>query len=113
MQYEVVVPAWNCSEHLPQTLVSVQRQALAPVRVTLIDDGSTDETATVAGRLAQRSCACRTGVSSMPAMLGWKECGRHSLSSSTPTTCCFCQGGQPDSQRRSATTSAGTAWSGR
>ena len=51
MQYEVVIPAWNSATYLPRTLASVRQQVLAPVRVTVVDDGSTDETAAVASQL--------------------------------------------------------------
>ena len=45
----VIIPAYNCSDHLINAIKSVQHQKSAiPYELIVIDDGSTDDTATVA-----------------------------------------------------------------
>jgi len=44
----VVIPAYNSSNFIVETLGSVLRQTLAPREVLVIDDGSTDDTAAIA-----------------------------------------------------------------
>jgi glycosyltransferase involved in cell wall biosynthesis len=44
----VVVPAWNAARYLGEALASVFAQTLRPAEVVVVDDGSTDETASVA-----------------------------------------------------------------
>lgn len=44
----VVIPAWNASRTLAETLRSVAAQSLLPLDVTVVDDGSDDGTAEVA-----------------------------------------------------------------
>jgi glycosyltransferase involved in cell wall biosynthesis len=46
----VVIPAYNAERWLVQTLESVLAQSWPPVDVVVVDDGSTDATAAVAGR---------------------------------------------------------------
>ncbi len=46
----VVVPAFNAGPYLEVTLQSLQQQTRAPERVIVVDDGSTDDTAAIAGR---------------------------------------------------------------
>ncbi len=46
--YSVVIPAYNAEKHLDETLQSVLAQTIPPVRIIVIDDGSTDQTAKVA-----------------------------------------------------------------
>ena len=43
--YEVVIPAFNATRTLGETLCSVLAQTVPPVRVLVIDDGSSDDTA--------------------------------------------------------------------
>jgi cellulose synthase/poly-beta-1,6-N-acetylglucosamine synthase-like glycosyltransferase len=50
----VVIPAYNRAELLPRALASVAAQTATPAEVLVIDDGSTDDTATVADRLGAR-----------------------------------------------------------
>lgn len=50
----VVIPAYNASRYIAETLESVLNQTLAPAEVLVIDDGSTDETAAVAEQFAPR-----------------------------------------------------------
>lgn len=45
LNYSVVIPAYNASETLAETLDSVLGQSITPAEVIVIDDGSTDETA--------------------------------------------------------------------
>lgn len=49
LSYSVVIPAKNASQFLPEALDSVARQRCTPQRVVVVDDGSSDETAGVAG----------------------------------------------------------------
>lgn len=44
MSYWVVVVARNAAQHLPKTLDSLLQQTIPPKRVTVVNDGSTDET---------------------------------------------------------------------
>lgn len=46
----VVVPTYNRAHLLPQTLDSLRAQTLAPTEIIVVDDGSTDDTASVVGR---------------------------------------------------------------
>ena len=48
----VVIPAYNYGRYIAETLRSVQAQTLADWECIVVDDGSTDDTATVADRLA-------------------------------------------------------------
>ena len=41
----VVIPAYNAAAFLPAAITSVEAQAVEPVEVLLLDDGSTDGTA--------------------------------------------------------------------
>ncbi len=47
-RYDVVIPAYNAVATLAETLASVFAQTVAPVRVIVVDDGSTDATAAMA-----------------------------------------------------------------
>lgn len=47
-RYEVVIPAWNAQEYLGETLASLATQTVPPARVTVVDDGSTDNTVQIA-----------------------------------------------------------------
>lgn len=40
----IVIPAYNRAATLPRTLLSIERQTLAPARVVLVDNASTDST---------------------------------------------------------------------
>jgi glycosyltransferase involved in cell wall biosynthesis len=48
MSITVVIPAYNASKYIAETLTSVLAQTLPPDEVLVIDDGSTDDTADVA-----------------------------------------------------------------
>ena len=50
MSISVVIPAYNASKYIGETLASVLAQTLPPDEVLVIDDGSTDDTADVAER---------------------------------------------------------------
>jgi len=50
----IVVPAWNAEETLDACLQGCLGQSYAPVEVIVVDDGSTDGTAAVAGRRGVR-----------------------------------------------------------
>jgi len=51
--YAVISPVRDEAEHLPRTAQSIVAQAHPPVRWVIVDDGSTDDTAAVASRLAE------------------------------------------------------------
>lgn len=44
----VVIPAYNAARTLPATIESVLAQTFRPIEVLLVDDGSTDDTASIA-----------------------------------------------------------------
>lgn len=48
MKISVVIPAYNAACFLPRCIESVHAQTLQPAEIIVVDDGSTDETATVA-----------------------------------------------------------------
>lgn len=50
----VVLPAHDAAATLPAALRSLQQQTLAPAEVVVVDDGSKDDTAAVAGRHGAR-----------------------------------------------------------
>jgi glycosyltransferase involved in cell wall biosynthesis len=50
----VIVPAWNVERYLDEALDSALAQRPAPTEILVIDDGSTDGTADVAGRRGPR-----------------------------------------------------------
>src|SRR4051794_5813716 len=50
----VVIPTYNYARFIERALVSVLGQTHRPAEVLVIDDGSTDETATVVDRYATR-----------------------------------------------------------
>jgi glycosyltransferase involved in cell wall biosynthesis len=54
LSYWVVVVARNAAQHLPTTLDSLLRQTISPKRVTVVDDGSTDETGRILFRYKER-----------------------------------------------------------
>ncbi len=47
MQYTVVIPAYNAALTIAETIQSALAQTVAPQRVIVVDDGSTDATRTV------------------------------------------------------------------
>lgn len=51
MKISVVIPAYNASSFLPRCLESVFAQTLQPCEVIVVDDGSTDESASLARSL--------------------------------------------------------------
>jgi glycosyltransferase involved in cell wall biosynthesis len=44
----VICPAWQAAETLAETLASVRAQLLPPAEIIVVDDGSTDESSTIA-----------------------------------------------------------------
>ena len=72
LSYSVVIPAYNAARTLSAALESVMQQSLPALEVIVVDDGSTDDTATLARGfsgirvVSQRNCgpgpACNAGV---------------------------------------------------
>jgi glycosyltransferase involved in cell wall biosynthesis len=48
----VVIPAYNAASTLERAVVSARAQAYRPIDIVVVDDGSTDATAAILGRLA-------------------------------------------------------------
>lgn len=61
MKISVVIPAYNAAEFLPRCLKSVFAQTLAPEEVIVVDDGSSDNTATMATKLGARVISRQNG----------------------------------------------------
>lgn len=47
-KYAVVVPAWNASATIAETLESILAQTIPPAEIIVVNDGSTDSTAKIA-----------------------------------------------------------------
>lgn len=52
--FSIIIPCWNAAGTLAETLASVERQSFRDFEVLVLDDGSTDETARIAGEFAAR-----------------------------------------------------------
>ena len=55
----VVIPAYNASRYVAQTLQSVCDQTLDDIEVIVVDDGSTDETAAIVAGFCERDARVR------------------------------------------------------
>ncbi len=53
-QYGIVTPAYNEADYLARTIDGVAQQTVRPVRWVIVDDGSTDDTATIIGSYARK-----------------------------------------------------------
>lgn len=62
----ILIPARNEAHNLPKLLESIRSQALQPLEVIVIDDGSTDDTARIAASLGA------TVLPSRPLPEGWR-----------------------------------------
>jgi glycosyltransferase involved in cell wall biosynthesis len=71
----VVIPAYNAAAFLPATLASVYAQTELPAEVIVVDDGSTDETATVARSCGATVISVRNGGGSAARNVGTQAAG--------------------------------------
>ncbi|MGI4746745.1 MAG: glycosyltransferase family 2 protein [Janthinobacterium lividum] len=51
---DVLMPAYNAGWSLPDTLASIQVQTVRDIRIVVVDDGSTDDTASILAAAAER-----------------------------------------------------------
>jgi len=58
-RFSVTIPAYNAQATLAQTVESVQAQTFPDWEVVIVNDGSTDETRSVAERFAQEDARVR------------------------------------------------------
>ena len=66
MKLSIIIPARNEEHNLPALLRSINAQSVRPAEVIVVDDGSTDRTATVARELGA------TVIPSRPLPEGWR-----------------------------------------
>jgi len=66
METSIIIPARNEEHNLPVLLRSINAQAVRPLEIIVVDDGSTDRTATVARELGA------TVIASQPLPDGWR-----------------------------------------
>jgi glycosyltransferase involved in cell wall biosynthesis len=59
MRISVIIPAYNAARFLPETIESVIGQSERDWELIVIDDGSRDQTAEIAGRFAERDSRIR------------------------------------------------------
>lgn len=59
---EVIIPAYNAAAYIEETLASACAQTLLPAFITVVDDSSTDDTATRVQRFAQERAPRGTTV---------------------------------------------------
>ncbi len=78
----VIIPAYNAATYLAATLESVQRQSFSQLECIVVDDGSTDATAQIAGSLALQDSRFR--LVSQP-NAGVSAARNHGLQFLTPT----------------------------
>jgi len=52
MHYTALIPAFNAADTIEEAIRSILTQSVAPRQVIVVDDGSTDETAELAGALS-------------------------------------------------------------
>ncbi|MGF1677384.1 MAG: glycosyltransferase family 2 protein [Rivularia sp. (in: cyanobacteria)] len=50
----VIVPAYNVSKYIKETLISLEQQTFSDFEALIVDDGSTDNTATIVRQICQR-----------------------------------------------------------
>jgi glycosyltransferase involved in cell wall biosynthesis len=67
MSISVVIPAFNASKYIAQTIKSVLQQTLPADEVLVIDDGSTDNTGAIAASFGSPVRVIRTPNSKLPA----------------------------------------------
>jgi glycosyltransferase involved in cell wall biosynthesis len=54
-----IVPVFNGETYLAEAIESILKQSYRPIEIIIADDGSTDRTATVAGRYGKQICYLR------------------------------------------------------
>jgi hypothetical protein len=87
---DIIIPAYNETENIARLLRSVDVAAArygGPVHVVVSDDGSTDDTAEVAGEEIANFRHARTGGSPRPSTGPSRPPARRSSSGWTPTAC--------------------------
>ncbi|NUJ79153.1 glycosyltransferase family 2 protein [Methylocystis sp. FS] len=52
-RFSIVIPCYNCSSTIVETLKSASAQTIRDIEIIVIDDGSTDESAEIVARYAQ------------------------------------------------------------
>lgn len=60
--WSVVVPAYNEEQYLAETLASITAQTISGATIILVDNGSSDETASVMTVFARENSGCKTVI---------------------------------------------------
>ncbi|WP_136442604.1 glycosyltransferase family 2 protein [Pacificoceanicola onchidii] len=73
----IVVPAFNASATLPDTLLSLRSQTFRDMEIVVVDDGSTDETAALVTQLAREDGRIRLVSQGNRGLAGARNSGIH------------------------------------
>ena len=59
MKISIIIPAYNCSKHIAETIASIGRSGLNAFEIIVVNDGSTDDTDAILEQLKKKHQALR------------------------------------------------------